>query len=249
MLSKGAHVGGTRLIAPVRADRAPSASSQKGSKEVLYDIADAGKVTARVTPPEDKQGQFESRRSVKACPACLPACLRRHPPLRVLTSWGARGRGGECRLWSKVSAALLKRDQNVATDEKSAIENYQRTLRAQREKKKIEWTPRFFKQSDDNLDWVSTANMYVVCSVRAERPLLRVCCRSPASAWRVLRLIRSATMTDKQLEAYLFTEVDAVVLSVGNMSLDDTVQASASGSRDIAADLAEDDDQPGGEED
>lgn len=81
MLSEGAHVGGPRLIAPVRADRAPSASSQKGSKEVLYDIADAGKVTARVTPPEDKQGQFESRRSVMACSACLPACLPRLPAL------------------------------------------------------------------------------------------------------------------------------------------------------------------------
>ncbi|KAI9305864.1 hypothetical protein BJ944DRAFT_264502, partial [Cunninghamella echinulata] len=48
------------------------------------------------------------------------------------------------RLWSKVTEGLKIDDLDMATDEKTRIENYQRELKVERAKKNIEWKPRFF---------------------------------------------------------------------------------------------------------
>lgn len=56
------------------------------------------------------------------------------------------------RLWSKVSQALIKRNLDLATDEKTKIEDLQRKLRSEREHRDEEWTPNFFKLKNDE-DW------------------------------------------------------------------------------------------------
>ena len=52
------------------------------------------------------------------------------------------------RLWSNVTAALKKNDQDTATTEKTALEDAQRATRNERKEKGEEWTPRFFKSDD-----------------------------------------------------------------------------------------------------
>lgn len=47
-------------------------------------------------------------------------------------------------LWSKVTAGLVSKDMDAATDEKSFIENRQREETAVRQKDGLIWHPRFF---------------------------------------------------------------------------------------------------------
>jgi oxysterol-binding protein-related protein 8 len=54
------------------------------------------------------------------------------------------------RLWSKVTQAIIKRDQTVATDAKSAIEDRQREETRARDADGVTWQPRFFKQVDES---------------------------------------------------------------------------------------------------
>ncbi|KAI7904108.1 uncharacterized protein BX663DRAFT_506449 [Cokeromyces recurvatus] len=48
------------------------------------------------------------------------------------------------KLWSKVTAGILAKDMDTATDEKTFIENRQREETATRQKEGIQWKPRFF---------------------------------------------------------------------------------------------------------
>ena len=70
------------------------------------------------------------------------------------------------RLWSKVTNAIRIKDQNVATDEKTRIEDAQRELAAQRGD--AEWKPRLFTsarngtglgEGEEGLDWIISARM------------------------------------------------------------------------------------------
>jgi len=58
------------------------------------------------------------------------------------------------RLWNKVSQAIIKRDLDTATDEKSAIEEFQRTIRQEREENGIVWQPNFFHLAENGSDWI-----------------------------------------------------------------------------------------------
>jgi hypothetical protein len=51
-------------------------------------------------------------------------------------------------LWSKVTAGLVSKDMDNATEEKSRIENRQREETAVREKDGLIWSPRFFHLND-----------------------------------------------------------------------------------------------------
>lgn len=62
------------------------------------------------------------------------------------------------RLWQHVVAALAKRDQNLATDEKFKIEDEQRQMQKEREAIGVEWKPRFFRP--DGEMWVFSQPMY-----------------------------------------------------------------------------------------
>ena len=72
-------------------------------------------------------------------------------------------------MWSKVIAALKERNHDVATDEKSAIEERQRVETAMRAADGVEWKPRLFRrvrgglggleEGDEDLDWILNTAM------------------------------------------------------------------------------------------
>lgn len=68
------------------------------------------------------------------------------------------------RLWKPVVSALLRRDQQVATDEKFKIETRQREEARARELDGVEWKPRFFREmavgeEDSELDFIIHATV------------------------------------------------------------------------------------------
>ncbi|CEP17336.1 hypothetical protein [Parasitella parasitica] len=54
------------------------------------------------------------------------------------------------RLWAKLTEGLLANNQDMATDEKTKVEDEERALRKEREQKNIEWKPRFFDVDGDD---------------------------------------------------------------------------------------------------
>jgi len=48
------------------------------------------------------------------------------------------------RLWSKVTAAIKRNDQDAATDEKNKVEEKQRDLAKQRDESGEKWSPKYF---------------------------------------------------------------------------------------------------------
>ena len=70
-------------------------------------------------------------------------------------------------LWSKVTTALKRKDHDVATDEKSRIEDQQRVEASQRGG--AEWEPRLFhkvqggpggpEEGEEALDWIINARV------------------------------------------------------------------------------------------
>ncbi|KAF3932708.1 hypothetical protein ABW19_dt0203974 [Dactylella cylindrospora] len=65
------------------------------------------------------------------------------------------------RLWEPTIKALLKRDQEAATDEKYKVEEAQRSDTRKREADGIEWLPQLFKPTNEvGLDFIISANMY-----------------------------------------------------------------------------------------
>lgn len=73
------------------------------------------------------------------------------------------------RLWHGVTNAVIRRDQDAATDEKSEIENRQREEAAKRADQGIDWQPRLFRrvhggrggseEGEENLDWIINAKI------------------------------------------------------------------------------------------
>jgi oxysterol-binding protein-related protein 8 len=64
------------------------------------------------------------------------------------------------KLWAKVTAAIIKRDQTTATDAKSAIEDRQREETRIRDSEGVTWHPRFFKRVDESF-YILNHKMYV----------------------------------------------------------------------------------------
>ncbi|KAF1802188.1 hypothetical protein FB192DRAFT_1104539 [Mucor lusitanicus] len=54
------------------------------------------------------------------------------------------------RLWAKLTEGLMANNQDMATDEKTKVEDEERALRKDREAKNIEWKPRFFDVDGDD---------------------------------------------------------------------------------------------------
>ncbi|CAJ0553555.1 Ff.00g120670.m01.CDS01 [Fusarium sp. VM40] len=73
------------------------------------------------------------------------------------------------RLWDKTSRAVKERNHELATDEKTKIEDRQREEAAQRAQENIEWHPRLFRrvqggpggmeEGEEDLEWVINAHM------------------------------------------------------------------------------------------
>lgn len=53
------------------------------------------------------------------------------------------------KLWEKVTEGIITNNQDLATDEKSKVEDEERALRKERETKKIKWEHRFFNEDKD----------------------------------------------------------------------------------------------------
>jgi len=73
------------------------------------------------------------------------------------------------RLWYKTAQAVKERNHEVATDEKTKIEDMQRDEAARRAEDGVEWRPRLFRQvrggpggpdeGEEDLDWILNANI------------------------------------------------------------------------------------------
>ncbi|KAI9830554.1 MAG: hypothetical protein M1819_005512 [Sarea resinae] len=73
------------------------------------------------------------------------------------------------KLWAKVVAALKERNHEVATDEKTKIEDMQRDEAAARADENLDWHPRLFRpvrggpggpeEGEEDLDWILNANI------------------------------------------------------------------------------------------
>lgn len=75
------------------------------------------------------------------------------------------------KLWYRTAQAVIARNHEVATDEKTAVEDMQRREAAARLADGVEWRPKYFREvrtgpgeseeGEDGLDWILNANMYV----------------------------------------------------------------------------------------
>lgn len=73
---------------------------------------------------------------------------------KIVTPVDEQGDYESRRLWLKVSQAIIKRNLDLATDEKTRIEDYQRKIRQDREEKDEEWQANFFRLDENETDWV-----------------------------------------------------------------------------------------------
>ena len=92
------------------------------------------------------------------------------PPLvRPLEEQGERE---SQKLWYRTAQAVIARNHEVATDEKTAVEDMQRREAAARLADGVEWRPRYFREvrtglgeseeGEEGLDWILNADMYVL---------------------------------------------------------------------------------------
>ena len=73
------------------------------------------------------------------------------------------------KLWFKTAEAVKARNHEVATDEKTKIEDQQRDEAAKRVEDGVEWHPRLFRavrggpggseEGEEDLDWILNADM------------------------------------------------------------------------------------------
>ena len=73
------------------------------------------------------------------------------------------------KLWYKTAQAVIQRNHEVATNEKTAIEDMQRDEAAKRAEDGVDWLPRLFRpvrggpggpeEGEEDLDWILNANM------------------------------------------------------------------------------------------
>ena len=73
------------------------------------------------------------------------------------------------KLWYTTAQAVIARNHELATDEKTKIEDMQREEAARRAQDGVEWLPRFFRavkggpggpeEGEEDLDWILNANM------------------------------------------------------------------------------------------
>lgn len=73
------------------------------------------------------------------------------------------------KLWQKTTQAVKDRNHELATDEKSKVEDAQRDEAAKRAQEGVEWHPRLFRrvnggsggpeEGDEDLEWIINAQM------------------------------------------------------------------------------------------
>ena len=75
------------------------------------------------------------------------------------------------RLWQKTAQAVKDRNHELATDEKTKVEDQQRDEAASRGAAGVDWQPRLFRRVDkdyggtgedmEHLEWIINAHMWV----------------------------------------------------------------------------------------
>ncbi|KAF7594810.1 hypothetical protein BBP40_008313 [Aspergillus hancockii] len=88
------------------------------------------------------------------------------PQVRPIEQQGERE---SQRLWQSTVKAIIARNHEVATDEKTKIEDRQRQEAAKRDKEEVEWHPRLFRriqggpdgldEGEEDLDWILNAHI------------------------------------------------------------------------------------------
>ncbi|RKP13404.1 hypothetical protein BJ684DRAFT_10098 [Piptocephalis cylindrospora] len=112
-----------------------------GSGDTLYDISgkwsDSFSIKPRpsVTSPGAKELTFDAHTSSIMSKEVAPLEEQEETETQ--------------RKWAKVTEALKVRDMDLATDEKTSIEDKQRADAKERETKEESWSPRFFELRDD----------------------------------------------------------------------------------------------------
>lgn len=75
------------------------------------------------------------------------------------------------RLWNSTVQALIVRNHDLATEEKTKIEDMQRVEASKRMEDGVEWRPKLFRhvqggpggseEGEEDLEWILNAKMYV----------------------------------------------------------------------------------------
>lgn len=99
-------------------------------KKVFFDVNEL-KITPKMVKPEEEQEEFESRRFVT-----VVQCYTRSSSFN--------------RVWQHVTKGLKTRNMDLATAEKTRIEENQRSRVKERHSKAEEWHPRFFDPDGDD---------------------------------------------------------------------------------------------------
>lgn len=127
--------------------------------EVLYELS--GLWSEEMTIKNVKTGQKDMFfNALKAKPS--------PPQVRPIEEQGARE---SQRLWQRTARAVKERNHELATDEKTKVEDMQREEAAARAQDGVEWTPRLFRrvnggpggaeEGEEDLEWIINAQMYV----------------------------------------------------------------------------------------
>ncbi|CCJ29147.1 unnamed protein product [Pneumocystis jirovecii] len=109
---------------------------RENSGEILYEIS--GKWDEEMLIKNVKTGEssvlFDATNSAYTSPIVRPECEQEDRESR--------------RLWSKVTNAIIKNDQDTATEAKSSIEDIQREEQKLRDATGKKWIPRFFEKTE-----------------------------------------------------------------------------------------------------
>lgn len=75
--------------------------------------------------------------------------VRKHRPYPLTVSEKQEEKESR-RLWAKLTEAVKTNNMDMATKEKTKVEDQERALRKERQDMKIEWTSRFFIPKNDS---------------------------------------------------------------------------------------------------
>ena len=118
----------------------------QGEKRVLFDAhKDGQKIAPKWVAPEDEQEPNESRR-------CAHSPSPPFPPSRRAWSWSRKLTILNCRLWTRLTRAIVAKEMDAATEAKTAVEDAQRETRRNLEERGDTHVPRFFHLKDGR--WV-----------------------------------------------------------------------------------------------
>jgi hypothetical protein len=123
------------------------------------------------TIKNDKTGEMDIKNIATGKKEVLFDAQKTKPTPPLVRPLEEQGERESQKLWYKTAQAIIARNHEVATEEKSSVEDMQRRETAARLAKGVEWHPRYFREvrtgpgeseeGEENLDWILNVNMYV----------------------------------------------------------------------------------------